>query len=63
MGRRVELTDDLIACDVDVSWWVTPDAYDAGYYTKLRLALSIWVVTDFPFDRPYYSNVLVPETS
>jgi hypothetical protein len=60
IGRRVELTDDLIACDVDVSWWVQPDAYDAGYYTKLYRALRIWVVTDFPFSRPLYSNRELP---
>ena len=61
MGRRVELTDDLISCDVDVSWWVGPDAYDAGYYTKLYRALRIWVVTDYPFFRPHYSNSELPD--
>jgi hypothetical protein len=61
MGRRVELTDDLIAADVDVSWWVVPDAYDAGEYTKLYRALRHWVVTDYPFTRPYFSNREIPE--
>ena len=60
MGRRVELTDDLISCDVDVSWWVVPDAYQASYYTKLYHALQIWVVTDYPFTRPHYSNRETP---
>jgi hypothetical protein len=27
VGRRTPLTEDLLRCDVDVSWWVTPDAY------------------------------------
>jgi hypothetical protein len=25
MGRRTQLTDDLLRYDVDVSWWVTPE--------------------------------------
>ena len=28
MGRRTPLTAELIHHDVDVSWWVTPEAYD-----------------------------------
>lgn len=62
MGRRTPLTPDLLAYDVDVSWWVTPDAYDDGYYTKLYLALRQWVVADFPFTRPYYSNREMPDS-
>jgi hypothetical protein len=60
MGRRVELNDDLIMCDVDVSWWVVPEAYVAGYYRKLFEALGAWVVTDFPFTRPHFSNREIP---
>ena len=60
MGRRTPLTPDLLEHDVDVSWWVTPDAYDGGYYTKLYLALRQWVVEAFPFTRPYYSNREIP---
>ncbi len=40
MGRRVALTDDLMRHDVDVSWWVTTDAYERGYYAKLYHALD-----------------------
>ena len=32
MGRRTPLTGELIHHDVDVSWWVTPEAYDRGHY-------------------------------
>ena len=32
MGRRVALTDELMRHDVDVSWWVTSEAYESGYY-------------------------------
>jgi hypothetical protein len=62
MGRRTTLTPDLLEYDVDVSWWVTPDAYDRGYYAKLYLALRQWVGDTFPFTRAYYSNAEVPAT-
>lgn len=61
MGRRTELTAELLEYDVDVSWWVTPDAYERGYYAKLYDALGHWVTTEFPFWRPYFSNVEIPE--
>jgi hypothetical protein len=34
LGRRTPLTEELLDHDVDLSWWVTPDAYDRGYYKK-----------------------------
>ena len=61
MGRRTKLTDELLRFDVDVSWWVTPTAYEAGYYEKLHRALQKWVADEFPFDAPHYSNAEVPE--
>ncbi|MEV6644258.1 hypothetical protein [Amycolatopsis sp. NPDC051371] len=30
-GRRTKLTEELLGYDVDVSWWVTPDAYEKVY--------------------------------
>jgi hypothetical protein len=43
-GRSHHLQDDvLLKYDVDVSWWVTPDAYERGYYTKLLAALRHWI--------------------
>jgi hypothetical protein len=60
MGRRQPLTDELVTYDVDVSWWVTPDAYEHGYYTKLYAALRRWTGTRFPFSKPYYSNTEIP---
>jgi hypothetical protein len=62
MGRRTALTPELVEHDVDVSWWVTPHAYDRGYYRKLYLALRQWVADHFPFDRPHYSNREIPTT-
>jgi hypothetical protein len=61
MGRRVALTEELMRHDVDVSWWVTSEAYESGYYGKLYEALTQWVVTEFPFGNPYVSNREVPE--
>ena len=60
MGRRTELSEQLLGHDVDVSWWVTPDAYERGYYEKLYRALRHWLAEQFPFDEPYYSNTEIP---
>lgn len=60
MGRRTELTAELLDYDVDVSWWVTPTAYEHGCYTKLYDALRHWLRTEFAFWRPYYSNIEIP---
>ena len=60
MGRRTELSERLLGYDVDVSWWVTPDAYERGYYDKLYRALGRWLAEDFPFTAPYYSNTEMP---
>ena len=60
MGRRTTLTDELLRHDVDVSWWVTPSAYDRGYYAKLYTALQQWVTQEFPFlatkQSPFYDR-------
>jgi hypothetical protein len=60
MGRRTELTEALAAHDVDVSWWVTGGAYEAGYYERAYEGLRRWVVGDFPFTNPYWSNRELP---
>lgn len=62
MGRRTPLSEELLDHDVDVSWWVTPDAYDRGYYPKLYLALRQWVTGAFPFTAAHYSNREIPDT-
>ena len=61
VGRRVPLTDELLAHDIDVSWWVTEDAHRAGYYAIACAALHHWARVDFPFEAPYFSNVEIPE--
>ena len=60
MGRRTELTERLIHHDVDVSWWVTPQAYHRGHYRTLYRALRRWVTEDYPFTAPYFSNREIP---
>jgi hypothetical protein len=60
LGRRTELSAGLLDYDVDVSWWVTPTAYERGDYEKLYAALRHWMATEFPFWRPYYSNREIP---
>ncbi len=60
LGRRTELSEALLDYDVDVSWWVTPAAYERGDYEKLYTALRHWLATEFPFWRPYYSNQEIP---
>jgi uncharacterized protein YndB with AHSA1/START domain len=60
VGTRVPLSAELLRHDVDVSWWVTPDAYEAGHYETLYAALRDWAGTAFPFTNPYFSNREVP---
>lgn len=60
MGRRGPLTEALAAHDVDVSWWVTPDAYERGDYATVYRALRHWLAHDLPFAAPYYSNAEIP---
>lgn len=63
LGRRQPLTAELVEYDVDVSWWVTAEAYERGYYPKLYAALRHWIATEFPFWKAYYSNVEVPKST
>ncbi|KAK8086790.1 hypothetical protein PG994_001764 [Apiospora phragmitis] len=58
MGSRTPLsTPDLLAYDVDASWWVSDDAYERGNYERLYRGLLSWLETAFPFfSKPYFSN-------
>jgi hypothetical protein len=60
VGWRTELSEELLRHDVDVSWWVTPEAYERGHYEKLYRALQHWVTDAFPFEAPHYSNREIP---
>jgi hypothetical protein len=60
LGLRTDLTEGLLDHDIDVSWWVTPDAYERGYYRRLYVALGDWLADELPFERPFYSNAEIP---
>ena len=60
LGRRRPLTEDLLEYDVDASWWVTPDAYERGYYRLAYDGIRHWMTTAFPFWTAYYSNAEIP---
>jgi len=59
VGRRIPVCRHPDS-DVDVSWWVTRAAYEAGLYATVYRALQRWAVSDFPFRRPVYSNDEIP---
>ena len=61
MGRRRPLTSESVRHDVDASWWVTPDAYADGYYSKVYAGLQVWLRQDLPFAAPYFSNAELPQ--
>jgi hypothetical protein len=60
VGVRVPLSDELVAYDVDASWWVTSAAYQSGYYQKLYSGIQQWLDEYSPFDKVYYSNKEIP---
>jgi hypothetical protein len=60
MGGRTPLTEELLAHDVDVSWWVTTEAYEAGWYPKAHTAVRAWLAEDLPFNAPFFSNRELP---
>lgn len=60
VGVRTPLTAELLQHDVDISWWVTPDAYRAGHYRTLYEGLRHWAGTAFPFTNPHFSNSEIP---
>jgi hypothetical protein len=61
MGRRTPLSEALLHHDVDVSWWVTAEAYARGDYAALYRTLQHWVATEMPFSDPHFSNAEIPE--
>jgi hypothetical protein len=60
IGTRTPLSDALLASDVDVSWWVTPEAYDDGLYPAAYGAIKAWLAEAFPFWTPHFSNAEIP---
>ncbi|GAA2747805.1 hypothetical protein GCM10009868_38710 [Terrabacter aerolatus] len=60
LGCRTPLTEQLLDCDVDISWWVTPGAYARGQYATLYRALRYWAEKEYAFEAPHYSNREIP---
>ena len=60
LGVRRPLTEEMLHHDVDVSWWVTPPAYEAGLYVATSQALGRWIGNELPFSAPFYSNIEIP---
>ena len=60
LGRRTPMTEELLRYDVDVSWWVTTDAYRRGYYGTLYLALQHWLSHALRLGTAYFSNLEIP---
>ncbi len=60
LGKRTPLSEELMRHDVDVSWWVTPSAFERGYYEKLFRALNRWGTEELPFASLHFSNRLIP---
>lgn len=56
-GFRGEAPEE---CDVDVSFWVTQQAYNDGLYQELYTALKEWIAKEWPFKKPYWSNKEIP---
>jgi hypothetical protein len=60
MGRRTRLTEELLAHDVDISWWVTVEFHESGHYRALYDGVQSWLASDWPFSAPYFSNAEIP---
>lgn len=60
LGTRTPLSEALLGYDVDVSWWVTPSAYQRDDYRRLYAGLRYWLANEFPFWQAYYSNREIP---
>jgi hypothetical protein len=60
MGRRTPLDASLMHHDVDVSWWVTQDAYHRGRYATLHRAVLHWVA-EIGWQHPHLSNREIPD--
>lgn len=62
LGLRQALSKELLAYDVDASWWTTTPAYERGDYTTLYLGLGQWLIDDLgAVGKPWFSNVQIPQ--
>lgn len=54
-------TESAAGADIDVSFWVTQKAYDAGLYPILYEALKDWLAKEWPFKQVFWSNSEIPK--
>lgn len=47
--------------DVCISWWVTQEMYEKGFYEKLSLDVKEWVGKEWPFEKVFWVNKLLPK--
>jgi len=47
--------------EVDISWWVTQDMYDQGFYEKLSFDIKEWVEKEWPFKNVFWANKILPK--
>lgn len=57
-GHRSEFSKDA---DVDVSFWVTQEAYSRGLYKILYKVLDKWLKSTWPFKKIIYTNIEIPK--
>ena len=62
LGLRQALSNELLAYDVDASWWTTTEAYERGDYHSLYLGLRQWLIGDLgAVGKPWFSNLEIPQ--
>ncbi|MEK9200822.1 MAG: GNAT family N-acetyltransferase [Patescibacteria group bacterium] len=47
--------------DVSISWWVTQEMYDKGFYEVLSKDVKEWVETKWPFKEVFWANKQLPK--
>jgi len=47
--------------DVDISWWVTQEMYDRGFYETLSFDIKEWVEKKWPFKKVFWANKKLPD--
>lgn len=57
MAEKTAVPPD--SADVDVSWWVTKDAYNQDAYEKLFEDIKKYLLK-WPFESPWFSNLEIP---
>ena len=61
MGFRTPITSENNEFSVDVSWWVTQEMHDQGFYKTFFEDIKTFLKEDWLFLNPYFSNKIMPE--